>query len=210
MPLQNRIDPWGRLHAHPSKAGTVMGNRGILHNKDRVVVRSWAGKSWVACDPKFESIDRRPLFQEHRYSELFFLDEATAFSAGHRPCAYCRRARFEEFKSAWAAVHYPGRPASEIKIKEIDNQLHLDRAFRGGEKVTFEASLGDLPDGTMISADGMPLLLHHGGLLRWTFDGYERAGSLSRERTVEVLTPRPIVELFRNGFTPSVHESANA
>jgi hypothetical protein len=124
MPLQNRCDPWGRLHAHPSKAATVMGNRGILHDAQRNVIKHWVGKSWVACDPSFMGIDRKPLFQSGRYSELFFLDETTALAAGHRPCAYCQRVRFNEFKRVWFAANHPELAAEGTPVKVLDAQLH--------------------------------------------------------------------------------------
>src|SRR5574343_1616464 len=151
MPLQNRVDPWGNLHAHSSKAGTVMGNRGILHNEQRVVVNKWVGKAWVACDPKFKGIDRRPLFQPHRYSELFFLDEATAFAAGHRPCAYCRRDHFNHFKSMWHLAFGGDTNSQPLAIKSVDAALHRDRISSSRTKNTYWASPSELPDGVLFA-----------------------------------------------------------
>jgi len=210
MPLQNRVDPWARPHAHPSRAATQFGNRGILHNAQRAITKPWVGKAWVCCDPGFKGIDRRPLFQPGRYSELFFLDEATAFAAGHRPCAHCRRSRYTEFKAAWAAVHCVARAPGELNISEIDAHLHQSRASRGGGKITYTAPMASLPDGTFIDVDGTAYLLNRGKPLRWSFDGYSTNLHLPAAAEVTVLTPRPLVSLFARGFRPFVHASVDA
>ncbi len=95
-PLQNRVDPWGYLRA-TSARGSLMGNRGILHNQEKRIVRPWAHKAWIACLLSYGSV-RRAVFAPGNYSELFFLDEATALSAGHRPCGQCQRERYRLFK----------------------------------------------------------------------------------------------------------------
>ena len=183
-----------------------MGNRGILHNSERQIVRHWVGKSWVACDPSFQSIDRRPLFRPNRYSELFFLDEATAYSAGHRPCWYCQRGRYSHFKSLWEK-HFSAGTA--LPIKKIDDQLHRDRAIRGGSKATFEAQLEDLPDGTFVEIDGSVFLLSGNRLFKWSFNGYVGAIERTAGLIVKVFTPKSIVELYRIGLNPRVHASAD-
>ena len=203
--LQNRVDPMGVPHSDPSKAATLMGNRGILHNAARQIVRCWAGKSWVACDPHFQKIDRRPLFQANRYSELFFLDEATAYSAGHRPCWYCQRDRYSNFKKYWEQEFSAGAP---LLIKQIDDQLHKDRAILGGSKVTFESGLGELPNGTFVEDEGCAWLIQGDRLLQWSLDGYIASIHRNDEKTVRVLTPRSIVELFRRGLLANVHPSS--
>ena len=210
MTLQNRVDPWGQLHANPSRSSTVMGNRGILHDDHRQVVRNWVGKSWVACLPSFKGIDRKPLFQPGRYSELFLLDEATAFAAGHRPCAYCQRDRFNQFKEHWVKVNVPNATVASVSIKEIDTVIHQDRAARGGVKVTFDAPAASLPDGTMIELNGTAALIHKSGLLQWSFTGYTPFLLTPELQSVKVLTPRSIVQLFHAGFTPRSHASADA
>ena len=203
--LQNRMDPMGVPHSNPSKAAMLMGNRGILHNAEREIVRSWVGKSWVACDPHFQKIDRRPLFQAKRYSELFFLDEATAYSAGHRPCGYCQRARYSNFKSYWEQEFSAGM---QLLIKQIDDQLHKDRAIRGGSKVTFESTVGELPDGTFVEIEGCAWLIQGNRMLQWSLDGYVASIHRDDGKAVSVLTPRSIVELFRRGMRANVHPSA--
>lgn len=203
-PLQNRVDPLGQLHAVPSKAAAMMGNKGILHDKHQNVVRPWVGKSWVACDPHFQSIDRRPLFQPNRYSELFFLDEATAYSAGHRPCWYCQRDSYSDLKTRWMQLFSAG---AALSIQIIDAQLHKERAIRGGGKLTYQAKLADLPYGTFVHMDERAFLVHDRRLLEWSFDGYVVSISLEGEKLVEVLTPWSIVELFKQGLRPKIHSS---
>ena len=207
MPLQNRVDPWGRLHAIEAR-GTLLGNRGILHNAQKEIISNSARKGWVTCRLEFEG-RQREVFSAGSYSELFFLDEATAFSAGHRPCAECRRGRYNEFKAAWVRAN-PGLVRSaNPSITEIDKVLHAERARRGGGKVTFEALLAELPPGAFIEVDGEAFLVWRGGLLRWSFDGYSGGQSLPASSTrVRVLTPASVVRVFRSGFVPGVHASA--
>jgi hypothetical protein len=96
MPLQNRVDPYGRLQAVGTR-GAWMGNRGVLHDEAKKIVSAWRSKRWITCALEFRG-RRREVFAPHRYSELFFLDEATSLAAGHRPCAECRRNRYKEFR----------------------------------------------------------------------------------------------------------------
>ena len=208
MPLRNRVNPYGDIVADPSKAAMLMGNRGILHNDQREVVRSWRTTAWLTCDPHFKHVDRKPLFQPHRYSELFFLDEATAFAAGHRPCSYCQRVRLEQFKRAWESA-FP-QAGALVSAPVIDDMLHRHRIGKSSTKVTFASTIGALPDGTFIEADGRPYLLHDGRRLPWSFAGYGAAEPAKDDSQVTVLTPRCIVEVFKVGFAPHVHESANA
>ncbi|WNL43447.1 hypothetical protein RN347_05965 [Halomonas sp. PAMB 3264] len=207
MALQNRIDPYGHL-CSVSARGELMGNRGILHDEHKVIKRPWAHKQWVTCvthAPGFE----RPVFEPGRYSQLFFLDEATAFAAGHRPCGSCRHARFREFKHGWLKAN----PLPEIErpnLATIDKILHQERAKRGGHKITHEAALETLPFGTLIDLDGTPHLVADHGLLAWRFEGYTApTASPSRDTRVVVLTPASIVRLFCQGFRPEVHASAH-
>jgi hypothetical protein len=204
--LQNRVDPMGELHSHSSKAATLMGNRGILHDGDRNIVRKWVGNSWVACNPNFKGIDRRPLFQPHSYSELFFLDEVTAYSAGHRPCWECRREQYVNFKSSWEKHFTDGEP---LLIKQIDKQLHSDRTIRGGKKLTYDVMLSDLPNGTIVEIDGTAYLVQGKKLLEWSFNGYIAANPCDANLTVKVLTPKSIVDLFQHGLSADVHSTAD-
>jgi hypothetical protein len=136
-----------------------------------------------------------------RYTELFFLDEAVAFAAGHRPCAECRRERFRAFQRAW------GKPA---RAPEMDRELHLARLDERKSKVTFEAPLGSLPNGCFVHTDRGAWLVWDDALYLWTPEGYTRKEAREERRMVPVLTPKPIVECFLNGYTPEVHASLRA
>jgi hypothetical protein len=143
------------------------------------------------------------------WTELFFLDEVTAFAAGHRPCAYCRRARFVEFKTVWLAANPAVLSSATPRIAEIDTILHAERTRRGGGKVTYEEELHALPDGAMIELDAIAYVVWRQQLLQWSFEGYSRSEvPWSPKRTAHVLTPTSIVRMFCHGFRPGIHESA--
>jgi hypothetical protein len=188
-----------------SARGALMGNRGILHDADRKVTRPWAHRHWVTCALRFQG-RRQELFAPGRYSQLFFLDEATAFAAGHRPCARCRPEAHARFKTAWQRAnrdHHPFRT-----IDDLDKALHAERVI-GGSKRTFEASLGEIPDGTMFESGGSAYLVWKGAPLRWSFDGYSRTPTdLAVRSVVSILTPPSVVRTFREGFVPDAHCSA--
>lgn len=206
-PLQNRVDPWGRLQ--PIKArGTLMGNRGILHVGDNVV-RAWASKAWVTCvmDATFQK--RKP-FSPGTYSELFFLDEATAYSAGHRPCRVCQRERHDQFNTAWTAANATSPLRARLPIADIDKTLHAERTRPDKGKCTHTAAVSDLPPGSFFQHAGEARLVWSTGLLVWSFRGYTKGNPVAPDDQVEVLTPRSIVQLFRAGFEPYVHASAGA
>lgn len=207
MPLQNRVDPWGRLHAVPAR-GTLLGNRGVIHNHAREIVVQWRTKAWITCQLAWQG-RRRKVMQPDTWTELFFLDEVTAFAAGHRPCAYCRRTRFREFKTAWLAANSACFPSITPRIAEIDNILHAERTQKGGGKVTYAEVPRAVPDGAMITLDANAYVVWRRRLLKWSFQGYAHEETSWRpERTVRVLTPASIVQMFRHGFRPEVHESA--
>lgn len=198
MPLQNRVDPFGEIHAVSSR-GRLMGNRGILHGEDGVLNRRYKHQNWVTCALEFNN-RQRAVMAPGRYTHLFFLDEATAFAAGHRPCAECRRARYKSFVAAWCRVH--GRPETGKSMPQtIDRILHASRIARGGAKVTYQASLAGLPDGTFFVDRGKPALVWKGARFRWSFEGYRQTSHLTSD-LVTVLTPRPIVEVFASGWRP--------
>lgn len=204
--LQNRVNPWGELVA-VSDRGALMGNRGILHSADKRVVRKWQHKAWVTCLLKFGDLQRpKPFSTLDNYSELFFLDEATAFAAGHRPCHFCQRERAQSFKQSWCAANHPG--SAFVPQGDLDAQLHRERTTRTGIKVTFEAFAGELPLGTMFSMGETSYLVSPRGYLPWSFGGYHPAIALSPDTLVQVLTPKSVVDAFRHGFSPAVHPSA--
>lgn len=207
--LQNRVDPWGQLCANPAR-GALMGNRGILHDDENRIVRSWAHKAWVTCLLEFKSTKRPKPFSPGNYSELFFIDEATAFAAGHRPCAYCQRERHLEFKKAWVGANMAEKTGAPISMSEVDQTLHAERARKGGAKMTFDAALCSLPVGVMFEHQDAAYLVSPRGFLPWSFSGYGQRAEMDAAATVRVLTPRSVVQAFAHGFEPKFHSSANA
>jgi hypothetical protein len=202
-PRQNRVTPFGAIVAAPER-GTSFGNRGVLHDESGRVRRAWQVKRWLVCALAFRG-RRRPLAAPGRYTALFFLDEATALAAGHRPCFECRRAAFNAFRAAWAAGSGPSTAA------EIDARLHAERVGPGGVKRTFTARLDGLPDGTFVTGaalGGRAWLLWRGGMLEWSCGGYRERRPRPQGMTVEVLTPASTVGALRNGYVPAVHASA--
>lgn len=166
-------------------------------------------KPAIHCQTQFK--DRlSPVFAPNSYSQLFFVDEATALAAGHRPCAECRRDRYKEFKAAWVQSNRGQIENENPSVIDIDKVLHSERVFEDKKKRTFKAQIGSLPQGTIIELEGKALLLWQDKLYEWSFDGYSQSqSSLSPSLSVEVLTPPSIVRLFASGFVPQVHVSAN-
>lgn len=206
MTLQNRVDPWGKLNAVAAR-GAWLGNRGILHDGHKRIIAPWRHKSWIVCELKFKD-RKREVFSAGSYSELFFLDEATALSAGHRPCAECRRARYNEFKAFWCRVNLELAASAFIPVSRIDKQLHIERAARGGGKITFRTEFEHVPEGAFVEIDEAAFLIWRGGLHRWSPHGYIRATHApSPSDGVTVLTPPSIVRLYQHGFKPQVHAS---
>lgn len=207
MALQNRVDPYGALHATEAR-GAWMGNRGVLHDASKRIVAAWRLRRWITCVLSFKE-RRREVFAPNRWTELFFLDEATSLAAGHRPCAECRRRRYEEFRAAWdVGQRGPDAARGFLSAEAIDGVLHADRLEAGGVKRAYVAVLSSLPDGTMVDYSGGPHLAWKGRLSPWSFSGYGPAVAAPSETKVAVLTPRSIVLAIRAGFIPQVHESA--
>jgi hypothetical protein len=199
MPLQNRVSPYGDLFRTPAR-GAMMGNRGgPIHNENREIVRPFLNRRWIACVLEFRG-RHRVVMSPHRYTELFFLDEAVAFAAGHRPCAECRRERFNAFKRSW-------REDPALRAGEIDAELHRARIDAHRRKVTYRAPLDSLPIGTFVDIDSAPWLVWGNSLLLWTPERYTESRRRRRD-SVSVLTPRPIVRCFRRGYIPDIHQSA--
>src|SRR2546429_4788005 len=163
MPLQNRVTPLGELVADPGR-GLVYGNRGCLHDETGRIRRRYAGRRWIACRLRFRGWHRRPLMQPGRFTELFFLDDATALAAGHRACALCRRDDHARLVEIWRALH-PGQSGADA----IDAQLHAERVAPGTcAQLRHEAPLDELPDGAFVLEEGTPWLVLGANLLRWT------------------------------------------
>lgn len=199
MPLQNRVTPLGELIAAPAR-GLVYGNRGCLHDETGRIRRSFAVKRWIACRLEFKDWRRTPLLQPGRFTELFFLDEATAFAAGHRPCALCRRADYGRFVALVGA-----------RADEIDERLHAERLDASSrERRLHRAQLRDLPDGAFVLEGDQPWLVLGGELARWTPSGYAdrrpRSGG-----DVALITPPILADVLRTGWqgvVPFLHPSA--
>lgn len=191
MPLQNRVTPFGEIVA-AAERGTLMGNRGgRLHDAERRLTRRrWASRAWIACLLQFKG-RRREVMQPNRYTELFFLDEAAAFAAGHRPCFECRRVDALRFRDAFGAA----------RADEIDRALHAERLGRKPE-----VDVAGLPDGAMVALDGAAWLVWRGALRRWSFAGY--GATRPPAGRALLLTPPGAVAAFRNGYAPAAHASA--
>jgi hypothetical protein len=204
MTYNNRVDPSGHFHADPAK-GALMGNRGILHDDTRKILRTHAHQNWVACALSFND-RRRQIMAPGKYTELFFLDEATAFAAGHRPCATCRRDRYLAFTQAWRHVH--GVPDALRSLPQtIDRSLHAARINRHRHKVTHVSSVDSLPNGAVFIDGAEMVLVYQRQHFSWNFVGYQIRDRVAH-RNVTVLTPQPIIEVFRSGYTPQIHETA--
>jgi len=146
---------------------------------------------------------RRELLRPGRFTELFFLDEATALAAGHRPCAECRREDFLRFRQAWAGVH----PGDSLKVDDIDRTLQAERIGSGGRKRLHQARFTDLPDGSMVAEGDQAWMVLGGSLLAWSPFGYGRRREMPGSTTVSLLTPPSIIGVLRAGYEPGIHAS---
>jgi len=208
---QNRVTPSGDIIATPER-GTFMGNRGALHDAEGRIRRPWQVKRWIACVLEFKGRKRQVMAPGH-YTELFFLDEATALAAGHRPCAECRRERFNAFREAWRSAHAGSDGSCLPTADEMDRRLHAERVGPDHSRRSFPANLGELPNGVFIrraDSEAKAFLIWNDGLLAWTAGAY--AGQTGRPRSAEVLvlTPQSTVRVLRAGYVPAVHPSALA
>lgn len=207
MPRQNRVTPSGDIVAVPER-GTLMGNRGCLHDDAGRVRRPWQVRRWVACVTDFKG-RRRQLTTPGHYTELFFLDEATALAAGHRPCAECRRERFNAFRKAWGAA---SKSLTLPTADAIDRRLHAERVNTDRTKRCFTAGLAGLPDGVMVRHDlwgDTPHLVRGDRLLAWSAGGYTGRVARPADLDVEVLTPESTVRAIRAGYAPDLHPTAS-
>ena len=199
MPLQNRVMPTGEIVALSGR-GLVIGNRGVLHDERRRIVRATQLKRWIACRLAFRG-RHRTVMTPRRWTELFFLDEATAFAAGHRPCAECRNADYKRFRALWERCF--GAPAG---ADAMDAVLHAQR-LDGRAKRTWRSDVAALPDGTYVSIDGIPRIVWHDELVAWGDAGYGDRQPRPNHGDVDVLTPPAVVAVFKAGYAPDVHPS---
>jgi hypothetical protein len=183
-----------------------MGNRGLLHDDEAHIVRPWRLKAWITCRLSYKGWSRQPLMKPGRYTELFFLDEATAFSAGHRPCAMCRRQDYLAFKSRWLDANGFGR---DMLAAELDGRLHDERTGRGDTRA-WHQPLGALPSGVMVKWRDAPWLWTGAALREWSSAGYGDALKPDDPSIqVELFTPPSIVRMIRAGYPVQTRSGAS-
>jgi hypothetical protein len=218
VPLQNRVDPFGAIHATPER-GLFLGNRGIIHDPDTrtLLKRRWALKAWIICDCAFRGRRREPMGRNRPggpngqglagWTELFFLDEVTALSAGHRPCFHCRRERAADFLNRFGKVFAIDEPRAPM----LDARLHTERLASGGKPPALDSTaLAGLPDGAMIANGSRAYALRGNCALPWSFAGYGQPvpfASLA-DCNLVLLTPPTTVAVLRQGYRPAWHPSA--
>ena len=202
-PLQNRVTPTGDIIATPHR-GLFTGNRGIIHDPatKTLLKKRWSSPAWITCLCEFRGW-RRPVIARRSWTELFFIDEATAFAAGHRPCFFCRRDDAKRFRAAWEA----GNAASGISAKAIDAVLHRERLDRGRKRLhPLPLPRADLPDGAMVQQGEESFLVLQGKALLWSPAGY-----IAVERQlddVKLLTPPSTLRALAAGYALVLHPTA--
>jgi len=202
MPLQNRVTPTGDIIASPHR-GMFTGNRGIIHDPatKTLLKRRWASRAWLTCVCEFRG-RRRELMGARSWTELFFLDEATAFAAGHRPCFFCRREDANRFRAAWEK----GNRASGLRAGDIDAILHRERLEGSRKRLhVLPLPVPQLPNGAMLRAGEESFLIAGGRVLQWSPAGYSRTqGAIT---AAKLLTPPSTLRAFSAGYRPVLHKS---
>jgi len=204
MPLENRVTPSGDIIATPHR-GMFTGNRGIIHDPatKTLLRKRWAGPAWITCVCEFRGW-RRKVMGTRSWTELFFLDEATALAAGHRPCFFCRRDDANRFRAAWEQ----GNGTSNLRAGDIDAELHRERLDHGQKRLhALPAPWTELPDGAMVQARGESYLIVQGRALLWSAAGYVEA--LDSIDEAMLLTPPSTLRALRAGYRPVLHPSAS-
>lgn len=211
MPLQNRVDPFGDIHAVDAR-GMFTGNRGVIHDPETKTLlgRRWTTKAWIICTCDYKGVRREVMGRNGPnggpgWTELFFLDEVTALAAGHRPCFLCRREKAKEFAACFGRAFEIAEP----KAPDMDERLHQERHASAKSRPSTDPSMTDtLPDGTVVSNGRTAYALRDGKLLHWSFAGYSRgAPEIDRQR-LQVVTPPATVEVLRAGYRPVWHPTA--
>jgi len=198
MPLQNRVLPSGEIIAIPAR-GTLTGNRGIIHREDKTLGTSrWSHHAWICCTLDWQG-RKRPLMTGRNWTELFFLDEAVAFAAGHRPCGYCRRAAYRRFVDAWTCA-----TGTRPSAKDMDKALHPARVTRDRQQIRHNARLVTLPDGAFFEHNAQPHLVWQGAYYPYAPEGYGPPIVAYSETTVSVFTPKPTVAVLKSGYQPQI------
>jgi hypothetical protein len=204
MPLQNRVTPWSAIEASPGR-GLFTGNRGCLvREAGKLATEGWRTRAWICCVTHWRG-KKRPQMQPGVWTNLYFLDEATALAAGHRPCAYCRRADYNRFMAAWTRA----RPqAAPWRAKAVDEVLHAERTARRPIAV----ALTGLADGALVERRGRPDVawLRAGGMLRlWSQMGYGPAEAVSAGEVVRPITVPAMLAVLGAGYQPVLHPTAS-
>ncbi|MDQ7948279.1 MAG: hypothetical protein REI78_13480 [Pedobacter sp.] len=200
--MQNRVDPFGNIIATAAR-GQWLGNRGQLHGQGKTILRPFKHQAWIICALQFKG-RHREIMAPNLWTELFFLDEATALAAGHRPCFECRREAAVRFKTTWIMGN-PGHGFHQkTLIGQIDAILQTERINAHKEKVTFREKAGQLPNGTFIAIAAHPYLVVDGMIYPWNPFGYGAGQLIDPQEEVTVLTPRSIVAAIKTGYSPQI------
>jgi len=203
MPLQNRVTPTGDIIATPHR-GLFTGNRGIIHDPaTKTLTRRWASRAWLTCVCEFKG-RRRQVMGGRSWTELFFLDEATALSAGHRPCFFCRRDDANRFRAAWEE----GNGVRRVLARDIDAVLHRERLSGGKKRLhPLPMSMEELPDGAMVQEGTECFLIVQDSALAWSPAGYRKAQNPIKDAMLP--TPPSTLRALGAGYQPVLHPSAN-
>jgi hypothetical protein len=204
MPLQNRVTPTGDIVADPHR-GIFTGNRGIIHDPatKTLLKKRWSSPAWITCVCEFRGW-RRKVMGGRSWTELFFLDEATALAAGHRPCFFCRRDDANRFRAAWQQ----GNGVADVRAKEIDVVLHRERLERGKRRLhPLPVPIAELPDGAMVQVGAESFLILRGRALLWSMAGYRTADTVIKDAML--LTPPSTLRTISAGYRPVLHGSAS-
>jgi hypothetical protein len=203
MPLQNRVTPTGDIIATPHR-GMFTGNRGIIHDPaTKTLTRRWASQAWLTCLCEFRGW-RREVMGGRSWTELFFLDEATAFAAGHRPCFFCRRDDANRFRAAWQQ----GNGVTRVLARHIDVVLHRERLSGGKKRLhPLTMPLRQLPDGAMLQQGNDSYLIARGRALLWSPSGYRETPNTVQDAML--LTPPSTLRALSAGYRPVLHASAS-
>ena len=201
-PLQNRVTPLGDIIATPHR-GMFTGNRGIIHDpRTKTLTRRWASRAWLTCVCEFRG-RRRQVMGGRSWTELFFLDEATAFAAGHRPCFFCRRDDANRFRAAWEE----GNGVRRVLARDIDAVLHRERLSGAKKRMhALPMSLQELPDGAMLQEGAESYLVLQSRALKWSPAGYRNAPNAIKDAML--LTPPSTLRALSAGYRPVLHKSA--
>jgi hypothetical protein len=209
VPRRNRVDPWGDLQAVPDR-GLLTGNRGCLVDDAERVVRHHGARLWIACLLQYKDW-RVDLARPGRWTPVFFLDDAVALAAGHRPCGLCRR---EDHRAYQRGVTQGLRAHAAVSAAELDRRLAAERLRRGrgidraGDRIVWTAEAGELPSGTVIVDGSTPRLLLDDRMLAFGFAGWHSPAARPRRGSVQVLTPPTSVVALAHGYAPLLHPSA--